>query len=102
MPKHRYYQKFKQYTLVCSDPDKVIYYLLDEIRKRTCIGHSFHVVIDKDDKNEVTAFIDGDGCDKIHSIEEQEIIKTYEIDLEKLQQDANNLASCEEKADGQI
>jgi hypothetical protein len=33
---------------------------------------------------------------KIHSIEEQEIIKTDEIDLEEWQQDDNNLASYNE------
>ena len=72
---HQYSQKFKQYTLLCSDPDGIIYSLLDEIRKRTCIGHSFHVVIDKDNKEEVTAFVDGDGSDKIHSITVSEVKK---------------------------
>lgn len=93
MPKHQYSKTFQQYTLLCSDPDRVIYSLLDEIRKRTNIGHSFDVVIDKDDKDEVTAFIDGDGSDKIHSIEVQEVKKTYTIDLAKLVLDANNLVS---------
>lgn len=101
MPKHKYYQKFKQYTLVCSDHDGTILKLLSEIRKRTIWGHSFDVIVDPESRDALTIFIDGDGCDKIHSIDEQEIIKTYVIDLEKLQQDANNLASCEEKSDGQ-
>ena len=93
MPKHQYSRTFKQYTLLCSDPDGIIYSLLDEIRKRTSIGHSFHVVIDKDDKDEVTAFIDGDGSDKIHSIDVQKVEKTYTIDLVNLVLDANNLTS---------
>lgn len=97
MSKYQYIRTFKQYILLCADPDGVIYSLLDEIRKRTVIGHSFDVVVDKDDKDEVTVFIDGDGSDKIHSIEVQKVEKTYTIDLEKLKQDANNLASCEEK-----
>lgn len=97
MSKYQYTRTFKQYTLLCSDPDGIIYSLLDEIRKRTSIGHSFHVVIDKDDKDEITAFIDGDGSDKIHSIEIQEVEKIYTIDLAKLKKDANNLASCEKE-----
>ena len=101
MAKHRYIQKFKQYTLVCSDPDGTILKLLSEICKQTIWGHSFDVIVDPESRDTLTMFIDGDGCDRIHSIEEQEIIKTGEIDLEELQQELNNLASCEEKADGQ-
>ena len=101
MAKHKYYQKFTQYTLLCSDPDKTILKLLSKIREQTRWGHSFDVVIDLDSREDFVVFIDGDGCDKIHEIEEQEIIKTGEIDLEELQQELNNLPSCEEKSDGQ-
>jgi hypothetical protein len=96
MAKHKYYQKFKQYTLVCSDPDGTILKLLSEIRKQTIWGHSFDVIVDPESRDTLTMFVDGDGCDKIHSIEVQEVEKTYTIDLEKFKQDANNLASCEE------
>ena len=51
MAKHKYYQKFKQYTLVCSDPDETILKLLSEIHKQTICGHSFDVIVDFEDKD---------------------------------------------------
>lgn len=84
MAKHQYSRTFKQYTLICSDPDHVIYNLLDEISKQTRIGHSFDVVIDPDTSNTITAFVDGDGCDKIHSIAVHEVVKMFEYDDEEL------------------
>ena len=84
MAKHQYSRTFKEYTLLCSDPDHVIYNLLDEISKRTGIGHSFDVVIDPSTSDTVTAFVDGDGCDKIHSIAVHEVQQTYVYDDEEL------------------
>ena len=84
MAKHQYSRIFKQYTLLCSDPDHVIYNLLDEIHKQTSYGHSFDVVIDPESKNSVTAFIDGDGCDKIHSIVVKQVEQTYVFDDDDL------------------
>ena len=93
MPKHQYSKTFQQYTLLCSDPDETILKLLSEIRKLTIWGHSFDVIVDPKSQDTLTMFVDGDGCDKIHSIEVQEVKKTYTIDLAKLVLDANNLAS---------
>ena len=84
MAKHQYSRVFKQYTLLCSDPDHVIYNLLDEIRKQTIYGHSFDVVIDPGTSNSITAFVDGDGCDKIHSIAVRAVEQMYEYDDEEL------------------
>ena len=84
MAKHQYSRTFKQYTLLCSDPDHVIYNLLDEIHKQTSMGHSFDIVIDPGTSNIITAFVDGDGCDKIHSIAVREVEQTYVYDDEEL------------------
>ena len=93
MAKHQYSMTYKQYTLLCSDPDGTILKLLSEIRKQTIWGHSFDVVIDPGSSNSITAFVDGDGCDKIHSIAVHEVQKMFEYDDEELI--SNHMANTE-------
>lgn len=84
MGKYQDTRTFKQYTLLCSDGDNAIYYLLEEISKQTDMGHSFDVIVDPVSKHSMTFFIDGDGADKIHSIDVKQVEKTYEFDFDNL------------------
>lgn len=56
------------YVVFCKDRDGSLRKVLNAIAKHGNIGHSFEIVVDKDDEREETFFWDGDGGDRIDAV----------------------------------
>jgi len=61
------YDDFKKITIVCRDNDKCLEMILNAIKDKGNVGHSFDVIVDPDDEPEKIGW-DGDGSDYIKSI----------------------------------
>jgi hypothetical protein len=64
----------KRIVLICRDEDSTLERLLLYIQRVSAIGHSFPVEVDPEDREFRSRFyIDGDGADKILSVEVEKI-----------------------------
>lgn len=59
----------KEIHIGVSDPEKNIESLIEHIKGLAGMGHSFNVVVDPSNAHEQTFWIDGDGPDRIESME---------------------------------
>ena len=60
----------KRITIVCRDFESQLESLLRYIQSTAAIGHSFDIIVDPDDREfKKRFFIDGDGADKIVSVD---------------------------------
>lgn len=64
----------KKITIIARDEENKIEKIIEEIRKRGNCGHSFNIIVE--DK---AFFWDGDGSDRINSIQEEEFFTSYEL-----------------------
>lgn len=60
------------YTIVVNDRDRKMLALLEHIKKVGNVGHSFRIVVDPEIRGGDTFYWDGDGSDRIHSIQAEE------------------------------
>jgi len=69
----------KKITILCKDHDDKLSSLLEYIKRTGNIGHSFSIVVDPDDSKYKKEFgWDGDGADKIESIDSEDLYGSEE------------------------
>lgn len=76
-------------TIECVDCEDSLEEIINEIKNRGNVGHSFSIVIDPDDRNRKTLGWDGDGGDYIGDIK----VTNKEIEKAADTEDANQLSS---------
>lgn len=61
-------EDFKKITVECRDDDNSLELLLNEIKSRGNVGHSFTIILDPGSDDQKQIFWDGDGSDYIKNI----------------------------------